>query len=69
MFALPPEVNPLHPGVSSSWLPPIRFELKPYLELCQAVDKGLEQLETRYPSHRRVLELNTRNKLFKRKPK
>ena len=69
MFALPPVVNPLDPEVSSSWLPPIRFELKPYLALCRSVHQGLEQLEARYPSHRRVLELDTRNKLFKRKPK
>jgi hypothetical protein len=67
--ALPPFANPLLPGVVCSGLLPIRFGLKPYLELCQSFDRALAELEARYPSKRPLLTLKARNKRLKRRPK
>jgi hypothetical protein len=69
MSALPPAANPLVPGVVCTGLLPIRFGLKPYLELCHKFDEALTDLETRYPGKRRVLTLEVRNKMGKRRPK
>jgi hypothetical protein len=69
MYVLPPAANPLVPAFDSAWLPPIRFGIKPYLELCYAFDQALRELESRYPSHRPVLTLKARNKRLRRKPK
>jgi hypothetical protein len=69
MFVLPPAANPLVPGTESPWLPPIRFGVKPYLELCSSLNKALLELESRYPQHRRLLTLNARNKRLQRRPK
>jgi hypothetical protein len=59
----------LVPGVASPWLLPIRFGLKPYIELCHSFDRALAELEARYPSHRPVLTLDARNKRLRRRPK
>jgi hypothetical protein len=48
---------------------PIRFGLKPYLDLCHKFDRALADLEARYPGKPRVLTLEVRNKLGKRRPK
>jgi hypothetical protein len=48
---------------------PIRFGMKPYLELCQKFDAALADLEARYPRKPRVLTLEVRNKMGKRRPK
>jgi hypothetical protein len=69
MHPLPPAANPLIAAVDCPWLPPICFGVKPYLELCQSFDRALKELEARFPSHRRVLTLQARNKRMKRRPK
>jgi hypothetical protein len=67
MHALPPAVNPLVAGVGSPWLPPVHFGLKPYLDFCRSLDQALGDLETRFPSHRRLLTIEARNKRLKRR--
>jgi hypothetical protein len=69
MPTLPPATNPLLPTTASPWLAPIRFGVKPYLALCRSFDEALAELEARYPSHRRVLTLDARNKQLKRRRK
>jgi hypothetical protein len=69
MSAMPPAPNPLVPGVVCTGLLPIRFGLKPYFDLCHKFDRALAELEARYPGKPRVLTLEMRNKLAKRKPK
>ena len=69
MYALPPPANPLVPAVASHGLLPIRFGLKPYLELCHRFDQALAELESRYPSRRPLLTLQARNQRLKRRPK
>lgn len=69
MSALNPTVNPLVPAVTYPGLLPIQFGLKPYLALCQKFDAALLELESRYPGKPRVISLETRNKLLKRRPK
>ena len=69
MYVLPPAANPLVPATDSDWLLPIRFGIKPYLELCHSFDRALAKLEARYPSHRPGLTLSARNKRLKRRPK
>ena len=69
MYALPPAASPLVPGVDCPWLPPIRFGVKPYIELCLSFDKALAELEALYPSHPRVLTLAARNQKLKHRPK
>ncbi len=69
MHALPPAANPLVPGTDCPWLAPIRFGVKPYLALCRSFDQALAELEARYPSHRRVLTLEGRNKKLRRRAK
>ena len=54
MHALPKITNPLRPKVHRSWIPPIRFRTKPYLRLSQSLSNALDELEARYPSHRKV---------------
>ena len=67
MPALPPITNPLQPRVSRSWITPIRFRTKPYRELSQSLSEALEELESRYPSHRKLLIAERRAKQQKRK--
>ena len=69
MHALPAAVNPLVPGTGCPWLAPIRFGVKPYLDLCRSFDQALADLEARYPSHPRVLTLEGRNKKLGRRAK
>jgi hypothetical protein len=69
MHALPPAVNPLVLSVDFPWLPPIRFGVKPYLELCRSFDQALAELEARYPTRRPLLTLESRNKTLKHRPK
>jgi hypothetical protein len=69
MSALPPVANPLVPSVVCPGLLPIRFGLKPYFELCHQFDAALAELEARYPSRKKGISLETRNKLLKRRPK
>jgi hypothetical protein len=69
MFVLPPPASPLVPGTDSPWLPPIRFGVKPYLELCSSLNKALRELESCYPQHRPLLTLSARNKRLQRRPK
>ena len=38
-------------SIDYPWLPPIRFGVKPYLELCRRSTRSLAELEARYPSH------------------
>ena len=47
MHALPPAASPLVLSIDFPWLPPIRFGVKPYLELCRSVDQALAELEAR----------------------
>jgi hypothetical protein len=67
MSALPPAVNPL--VVGDNWLPPLRFRPQSYLELSESFDKVLRELEARFPSHRPLLTLESRNKKLRRRPK
>jgi hypothetical protein len=67
MYVLPPAANPLVPATDSDWLLPIRFGIKPYLELCHAFDLALAELEARYPARRRLLTISARNKRFGRR--
>lgn len=69
MSALPPTANPLVPEVAYAGLLPIRFGLKPYLDLCHKFDAALADLEARYPGKPQVLTLEARNKKVKHKPK
>jgi hypothetical protein len=69
MYVLPPAANPLVPAINSAWLLPIRFGIKPYLELCHSFDLALADLEARYPANRPVLTLSARNKRLQRRPK
>jgi len=55
MHALPKITNPLRPKVHRSWIPPIRFRTKPFLKLSQSLSHALEELEARYPSHRKTI--------------
>ena len=52
MSTLPPILNPLRPTVRRSWMQPIRFRTKPYLELSKSLSDALEELVARYPSQR-----------------
>jgi hypothetical protein len=67
--ALPSPANPLVPEIAFHGLVPIRFGLKPYLELCKKFDLALAELEARYPSRRATLSLEARNKRLQRRPK
>jgi hypothetical protein len=69
MSASPSAPNPLVPGVVCVGLLPVRFGLKPYLDLCHKFDQALADLEARYPGKPRVLTLEVRNKIGKRRPK
>ena len=69
MYVLPTVANPLIPTIACDGLLPIRFPLKPYLELCHQFDRALADLEARYPGKHRVLTLSARNKKLQRKPK
>jgi hypothetical protein len=69
MSALPPVANSLVPTVVCPGLLPIRFGLKPYFEFCHRFDAALAELEARYPAKHRVVTLETRNKVLKRRPK
>jgi hypothetical protein len=69
MSALPPAANPLVPGVVCIGLLPIRFGLKPYLDLCHKFDAALAELEARSPGKPHVLTLEARNKKVKHRPK
>ena len=69
MHALPPITNPLRPHVSRSWIPPIRFRTKPYLKLSRSLSEALEELESRYPSHRKALLDERKMKQLRRKPR
>jgi hypothetical protein len=67
-----PQPHPIHASVPDLIFPglmPIRFGIKPYIELCQSFDAALKGLEARYPSKRPVLTLATRSKLVRRNPK
>jgi hypothetical protein len=68
-MTLPPAASPLVIGVDSPWLPPIRFGIRPYLQLCQSFEQSLRELEARFPSRRPLLTLSTRNKRLRRRPK
>jgi len=61
--------KPLIATVTSPWLPPIEFRIEPYMKLCDSINRSLRDLETRFPSHRPGVTLETRKKLLKRKPK
>jgi hypothetical protein len=67
MPTLPNAANVLIPATTSPWLAPIRFGVKPYLEFCRSIDQSLSELETRYPSHRRVLTIEARDRKLARK--
>ncbi len=69
MYPLPPAANPLIAGFDCPWLPPICFGIKPYFELCQSFDKALKELESRFPSHRRVRTVVLRTKKLTRRAK
>lgn len=69
MYVLPPSANPLVPEFGSWWLPPIRFGVVPYVELCRTIDQSLAELEARFPSPRPVLTLSSRNKRLRRRKK
>ena len=69
MFVLSLATNPLIPGVVYPGLLPVRFGLRPYLQLCQKFDRALEQLEARYPGKPRALTLDARNKRLRGRPK
>jgi hypothetical protein len=69
MHAVPPAANPLVLSVDYPWLPPIRFGVKPYVDLCRSFDRALVELEARYPVRRPLLTLETRNKRLKHRPK
>jgi hypothetical protein len=69
MSALPPVAKSLVPAVVCPGLLPIRFGLKPYLDLCHKFDAALAELEVRYPGKKRIITLETRNKLLKRRPR
>jgi hypothetical protein len=59
--------NSLIASVDGPWLPPVSFGVKPYLGLCRTIYDSLQELEARYPSHRRLLTLEARQKQFKKK--
>jgi hypothetical protein len=69
MHAVPPAANPLVLSVDYLWLPPIRFGVRPYIELCRSLDQALTQLEARYPTRRPLLTLESRNQRLKHRPK
>jgi hypothetical protein len=69
MHALPPVANPLAPRHQRSWLPPVRFRAKPYIQFCLAFDQALADLEARYPSRTPMLTIEGRAKRLKRRPK
>jgi hypothetical protein len=69
MSVLPTVPNPLVPTIACDGLLPIRFGLKPYIELCHQFDRALADLEARYPGKPHVLTLEARNKRVKHKPK
>ena len=69
MPALPPITNPLRPHVTRSWIPPIRFRTKPYLQLSESLSKALAELEARYPSHRDAILDERKKKQRRRKPR
>jgi hypothetical protein len=69
VYLLPQSANPLVPGVDCPGLLPVRFALKPFLQLCHSFDQALAELEARYPSKRPVLTLAARNKRLRRRPK
>jgi hypothetical protein len=69
VYALPPPAHPLVPEVAFPGLMPIRFGLKPYIELCQSFDRALAELEAHYPARRTVLTLSARTKRLHRRPK
>jgi hypothetical protein len=69
MHAVPPATNPLVLSVDYPWLPPIRFGVKPYVDLCRSFDQALTELEGRYPVRRPLLTLELRNQRVKRRAK
>jgi hypothetical protein len=69
MYVLPTVANPLIPTIACDGLLPIRFPLKPYIDLCHQFARALADLESRYPGKPRAITLSQRNKLLKRRPK
>lgn len=69
MHAMPPAEKTLWSMAPSHWLPPIRFEMKPFLEFNRAIDEGLLELQLRYPAPRPLLTVEDRKKILKRKPR
>lgn len=67
MPTLPHAPNSLLPTTSSPWLAPIRFGVKPYLELCRSFDEALADLEARFPSHTPMLTIEGRARKIERK--
>jgi hypothetical protein len=52
MHAQPPTAKPSHDTFAGPWLPPVCYGARPYRQLCQWIDEGLRELETRYPPRR-----------------
>ena len=62
-------MHALLPPKRTDWLPPLKFYLKPYLELSRSLSEALAELEQRYPS-RRVFTVDDRQlSLLKRRPR
>lgn len=45
-------MHALSPPPQPYWLPPMRFRLKPFLELSSSFSAALKELEERYPQRR-----------------
>lgn len=56
----------LQPNMRSHGLPPLRFRLKPFLELSLSFSEALIELEEKY-ARPRVLSLQTREELVPKK--
>lgn len=63
-------MNTLTPPPRPYWLPPMRFRLKPFLELSTAFSAALQELEERYPQRPRAFTFDDRQQaLLKRRPR
>lgn len=61
-----PTAKQLYTAFAHPWLSPVRFGVKPYLQFCDEIDKGLRELEARHPSHPKLSIADRRQQLLRR---
>lgn len=61
--------NALRPIVRSHWLPPMRFRLRPFLELSRSFSEALADLEEKYARPHVLTQQERDHILLQRRPR